>query len=161
MSETCTQIPTGQQVITDFLRSNRLKAGYPTYAMMADKAKKLGHNTSAQALNKAERIPQYMTPATRDMYVDVLKLSRSEADVLDVLSARCQIRKGSNTNPHMTVIDTRVYEAVVEESCNMVLDLVRDIISRKSSLSSAEEELLRSAVKGTLCRPINQLKESL
>jgi hypothetical protein len=143
--------------ITDWLRSHRLKAGYPTYVMMADKARALGHNTSAQALNKAERIPQYLTPATRALYVEVLKLSPSDADVLDVLAARCQIRKGSNTNPHMTVIDTRVYEAVVEESCDMVLALVSDIIARKSSVSSVEEALLKQTLKGALCRPLNQL----
>ena len=146
--------------ITDFLRSHRLKAGYPTYAMMAEKAKRLRHNTSEQALNKAERVPQYITPATKSMYVEVLKLSDEEVHVLDVLAARCQIRKGSNTNPYMTVVDTRVYEAVVEESCDMVLALVSDIISRKSSVSSAEETLLKAALKGALCRPINQLKES-
>jgi hypothetical protein len=146
--------------ITDFLRSHRLRAGYPTYAMMAEKAKQRGHNTSEQALNKAERVPQYMTPSTRDMYVDVLKLSEAEADSLDVLAARCQIRKGSNTNPYMTVIDIRTYNTVVEESCDMVLALVNDIISRKNSLSSAEDQLLKAAIKGALCRPINQLKES-
>ena len=146
-----------QTTITNFLRSRRLKAGYPTYALMADKAKKLGHNTSVQALNKAERIPQYLTPATKHMYVEVLKLSSEEAQVLDVLAARCQIRKGANTNPFMTVIDTRVYETAVEESCDIVLCLVNDIISRKNSLSSAEDTLLKAAIKGALCRPINQL----
>lgn len=138
-----------------------MKKGYRTYEAMAEKAKALGHNTSSQALNKAERVPQYLTPATRSMYCDVLDLSDAERDLLDVLAARCQIRKGSNTNPYMTVVDTRVYDAVVEESCDMVLALVSDIISRKSSVSSVEEALLRTALKGALCRPINRLKESL
>lgn len=156
-----TRLARGEEVqITDFLRKHRLRAGYPTYTMMADKAKSLGHNTSPQALNKAERIPQYITPATRTMYVDVLKLSSEDANALDVLAARCQIRKGSNTNPNMTVIDTKVYQTVVDESCHMVLCLVRDIISRKDTLSLAEEQLLTTALKGTLCRPINQLTES-
>jgi hypothetical protein len=147
-------------MITNFLRSKRLKAGYPTYAIMAEKALALGHNTSTQALNKAERIPQYLTPATRAMYVEVLKLSEEDADVLDVLSARCQIRKGSNTNPHMTVIDERVFAANVEASADMVLRLVGDIISRKSYLTSAEDELLRTAIKGALCLPLNPIKGS-
>lgn len=146
--------------ITEFLRSKRLKRGITTYVAMAERAASLGHSTSPQALNKAERVPQYMTQSTKDMYVDVLSLTPEEADILDVLAARCQIRKGSNTNPHMTVIDTRIYNDVVDESCDMVLALVSDIISRKSSVSSAEEALLRAALKGALCRPINQLKES-
>lgn len=146
--------------INDFLRAKRMHAGLRTYSMMADKARSLGHNTSTQALNKAERVPQYLTPATRAMYVETLRLTQQDADVLDVLSAQCQIRKGSNTNPYMTVIDTRVYMAIVDDSCEMVLALVNDIISRKSSLSYAEDQLLRTALKGALCRPINQLKES-
>lgn len=146
--------------ITEFLRSKRLRKGITTYAAMADRAASLGHSTSPQALNKAERIPQYMTQSTKDMYADVLSLTPEETDILDVLAARCQIRKGSNTNPHMTVIDTRTYDVVVDESCDMVLALVSDIISRKSSLSSAEDQLLKAAIKGALCRPINQLKGS-
>ena len=124
---------------------------------MASKAKKLGHNTSPQALNKAERVPQYITPATRAMYVDVLKLSTAEADALDVLAARCQIRKGSNTNPYMTVCDTRVYQSAVTTSTDMVLRLVNDIIGRKSSLSTVDEELLRAALQGVLCRPLHHI----
>ena len=140
--------------IHEFLRSHRLRCGYSTYSAMASKAKKLGHNTSPQALNKAERVLQYITPATRAMYVDVLKLSDTEADALDVLAARCQIRKGSNTNPYMTVCDTRVYQSAVTTSTDMVLRLVNDIIGRKSSLSTVDEELLRAALQGVLCRPL-------
>ena len=147
--------------IHEYLRSQRMKKWYRTYEAMAEKARALGHNTSSQALNKAERIPQYLTPATKSMYCDVLDLSDTERDLLDVLAARCQIRKGSNTNPYMTVVDTRIYQNVVDESCDMVLRLVSDIISRKDSLSSSEKELLKSAIKGALCQPISRLKENL
>lgn len=145
--------------INEFLRSKRLKRGLTTYAAMAEKATTCGYTTSAQALNKAERIPQYITQSTKDMYVDVLSLTSEEADMLDVLAARCQIRKGSNTNPYMTVVDTRTYTRTVDSSCDMVMRLLNDILARKSSLTVAEEELLRTAIKGALCRPLNLLKE--
>lgn len=139
--------------IHEFLRAARMKRGLMSYQQVVTKAVSLGFATSTQALNKAERIPQYMLPSTREMYVQVYQLSQEQADILDVLSAQCQVRKGTNTNPHMRVIDERVFE----DKLDRVVDLVIKYTEQKAqtAFEDAEIQLMKTAMRGLLKCAIN------
>ena len=135
-------------MIHEFLRATRMKRGLMSYQQVVTKAVSLGFTTSTQALNKAERIPQYMLPSTREMYVQVYQLSQEQADILDVLSAQCQVRKGTNTNPRMRVIDEKVFEDKVDKAVDLVIKFTEQ--RAQTSFSDAEVELMKTAMRGLL-----------
>jgi hypothetical protein len=122
-----------------------------TYEGAHLRAKQLGHNISAEALNKAERQDIYPLPASKRLYVEVYELSDEEIDLLDVLGAQCQIRRGSNTNPHMRVVDTRVFDGNVEVCTDRVLRYVEE----RTYVTSAQREVLSTSIKGTLSLCLN------
>lgn len=128
-----------------------MKRGFMSYSEVARHAASLGFVISTQALNKGERLPAYMLPSTREMYVEAYRLSPEDADVLDVLSAQCQVRKGSNTNPHMTVIDKRVFSKKVDRAVEEVLCFIE---ATATPLGDAERRILETAMKGLLCQAI-------
>ena len=134
--------------IHEFLRAARMKRGLMSYQQVVTKAVSLGFTTSTQALNKAERLPQYMMPSTRQMYVQVYQLSHDDADMLDVLSAQCQVRKGTNTNPYMRVVDERVFKEKVDRCVDLAINLVAT--KTETDLKEAEVELLKTAMEGLL-----------
>ena len=134
--------------IHEFLRAARMKRGLMSYQQVVTKAVSLGFTTSTQALNKAERVPQYMLPSTREMYVQVYQLSQEQADILDVLSAQCQVRKGTNTNPRMRVIDEKVFEDKVDKAVDLVIKFTEQ--KTQTAFEDAEVKLMKTAMRGLL-----------
>lgn len=137
--------------IHTFLRSKRMKRGFMSYSEVARAAAALGFNISTQALSKAERLPAYMLPSTREMYTSVYSLTKEEVDMLDVLSAQAQIRKGSNTNPYMVVVDERIFMKKVDRA---VEESLRFVESTTSPIDDAQRAVLTTAMRGLLCQAL-------
>lgn len=132
--------------ISKFLRRCRLRAGLSSYNAVFDRAKQLGYTTTVQFLNQSERVDAHMTGKSRDMFIECYKLEQREIDTLDLLSAQCLVGRGSNTNPHLRVIDTRQYDEATARAASLAVEYLR----ARADMDDAEQHVLETALKGIL-----------
>jgi hypothetical protein len=132
--------------ISKFLRRCRLRAGLLSYNAVFDRAKQLGYTTTVQFLNQSERVDAHMTGKSRDMFIECYKLEQRDIDTLDLLSAQCLVGRGSNTNPHLRVVDTRQYEEATTRAASLAVNYMRASVE----LNDAEAHVIETALKGIL-----------